>query len=307
MFPGIDFQYWKSIIDGKMPQQKDHKFLEDAPLITIFKEIYFILIALGIGNALYNLSKGGIVKLINEAASIIISISIMIGGILTALLGKGPLYFINANINFIQSILFSNGQVAYSAFQQLKALIFQHTFPDSKIWLFGAFLITLIRFSLGGIIALEEHKEDGNKPQPREEMHGSYWNFLQDLHCYIITMILFLLLSQTIMTLIIFKKVFIVLLIWDLIWIFFFNILFEYKKGLKKRFIKFEPWITSNFIILSSLWFFPRPFIIFIACILAAYYDYYRFKDYYCRLMGFSCEDTKLSNNCLPLAHNQSA
>jgi len=141
---------------------------------------------------------------------------------------------------------------------------FNMNYFGATTWLFLAFLITIIRFSLGGVISFSEYADK-----------GAFWRFLLDLHFYFITMVLFFMVGYFIANPAKYIFYFKLLLFWDLIWVFLVEILLGVKgfSGILPKFKAIWPWPVTDLIILAAL-FSNIPWLILLGAIIAAVIDY---------------------------------
>lgn len=135
--------------------------------------------------------------------------------------------------------------------------------PVVLLWL--AFLITLIRFTFGGIhsLVVDKSKENG------------YVRFLFDLHFYTITLILFFVLGSFVGYPGRFVLTFLILIYWDLFWILLVEILLG-GGGLNAMFQRLNstvPWIGTDFGMLIAL-YIASPAAIVLGAIMVAILDY---------------------------------
>jgi hypothetical protein len=135
--------------------------------------------------------------------------------------------------------------------------------PVALLWL--AFLITLIRFTFGGIHSLVVDKRSDN-----------FVRFLFDIHFYIFTIILFFVLGSLVGYPGRFVVAFQVLIFWDLFWILLVQVIMggDGFNGMLERLDLMSPWIGTDLGLLIVL-FIANPAAILIGAVAMAIADYY--------------------------------
>ena len=197
---------------------------ELSPIISAFKEIYYVVVGLAI---------------INSVSKLIIHFSKPV-----------TLEFANYNFMLILKIFVLEVLLAW------------------PVLLLIAFLLTIIRFTLGGINALEKHQHE-----------KGYCLFLFDLHFYIVTMVLFFVAGNYVDNLEAFIFYFRIILIWDILWIIFEIV--SSGKDWEKRFSQISIWFLTDLAFLFPFLLSKNPIYILEGAVLLAIADYIYCKDEY--------------------------